>query len=615
MGGATAAAAETSPEIPLAFAETGKLATSCAALAEGVKVSVRNETASEQPISLVPEFKDEAGAVVPPEKVCGGLSVDVPATVKAGRETTATLSAQKGESELSGSLALFAAAGGVVRREVAVSSEAVAVPIKEAPLVESGTVRLTGSATGPIWIPVEAASEATVAAASAGEEVAKSPSEERVGVVSGKNGSAPVIYAGKRESLGASTEAVGLELDTDGLDPGAYSGSVDLDPGDKEKGKVTLEVKIAAYWWIAALLLLVGIGVSLILQRSSGRLSPRTRLRRRIGGLDKRSEELEGALQSKGEGKNWATFAIDREDLATQIKSDLESQLNDASKYVVFQIDKKVLESLEAAIVVVEAQIDLLKQIPEHAHDLERELDKLPSRPTGEKPSLDAEARKVLVGAELRADELKSRIEEIDARAKQVRTLLVLLDRLEDLRKARVELDPLGETALKALDKALDTTDRLLWTAETAEDLATAAGGIQETAKMAAGLAHELPEPIALPIYLFQAAYAEEPMIEVLKGPDGPSAPPELPAQPPAPTLDAGSIQDETTRAIVAQCFAVAIAAAVAMATGLAALYATNETWGSCWDLLAAGIWGLGVQASVSTLATTIDGVGALRRS
>jgi hypothetical protein len=616
------------------FAETGKLTTSCAALTKGVKVVVANETATAQPINLVPlEFKNKAGGTVVPKEVCGGLEVSVPKTVAGGRSATATLSAEEGKSELSGSLVLFAAAGAVSRREVSISPKVAAETIEETPLVESQAVRLEGSNTGPIWIPVEASSEATAPAVATGGKPAEEPAKERVGVVSGKNGSAPVVFEGAKKSLGAATEQVKLELDTDGLDPGAYSGSVDLNPGDEEAGKVMLEVKVAAYWWLAALLLIAGIVVSLGLQRLAGRLSPRKRLRSRMGGLSKRSERLETALQTgPGKDKPWAGFTVDRDNLSA-VKADLESQLTDASECVVIQIDKKVLESLEAAIVVVEAQVDLLKQIPEHAGDLERELDKLPSR-EGKPPALDAEARRLLHGGILRADELKARVEEIDTKAKQVRTLLVLLDRLEDLRQARHELNPLGGDKLKALDKAIGTIDRLLWTAETAEDLETAAEEIQDAAKEAAELWQELPEPPAFSIYLLQTAHSRRPMlaqfafaddtiellseeaaaIEALEGTGGPSTPPQLPAEPPAPALNAESIKQETARAIVAQSIAVVIAAFVAVATGLVALYATNETWGSCWDLIAAAIWGLGAQAAVSTLATSLDGLGTLGR-
>ena len=307
--------------------------------------------------------------------------------------------------EYTGSLSLYAAAGRVARREVSISAKAPAEMLELEPTVESATAELEGSARGPIWVPVKGLG-------------ASKPVP--VGVVSGPDGIAAVVSSGKSERLNGSASKVELELESD-LDPGTYSGTVDLDQSDDEKGKVELEIKIAAYWWIAALLLIVGIGVGIPLQRVAGRMIPRARLRGQIQGLSTRHDEAIAELTGSAKGKEWGKFKVKDVD---SLKAGLETQLDKASGLVLIKIDTKVLESLETAIAAVEAQIDLLKEIPKHAEDLETEREKLPGEldlPVGggrqDRPSLYAEAGKPLVGEGVRADALKTRLEDIDTRA------------------------------------------------------------------------------------------------------------------------------------------------------------------------------------------------------
>jgi len=523
---------------------------------------------------------------------------------------------------------------------VSISSRPPAKALEATPLITGETAKLGESERGPIWIPVEGP---------AGDLPRASTQDGlTVGAVSGTNGTAAVVYGG-RKRLNKSAAKVKLELEPDGLDPGAYKGTVDLNRGDDEKGIVELEIKVAACWAIAAGLLLAGIVLALALQRLFGRWLPRARLRRRIQALSDRHKESVAALTAPpGGSKDWGKFRI--KDLESLMKG-LEDQLGKATKSAVIQIDKKVLESLEAAIAVVEAQIDLLKEIPKHAGELEAVLEELrgdrpegfepPPGADGGRPALDAAARKALAGVPVKADQLKPRIEEIDARAKQVKILGGLEDRLADLSAARKTLNALNNPELVKLDTKLSAIRYLLWTAETAEDLDTAAKEIQDTAKAIAELWHELhqaPQPPAKVLGLASgsrpllAAYAavdwqpelrsdEAVIVETFEVPSGapasPPAPPSIPDEPPAPRLDAESAEHEVRRAFWAQCAAFVIATLVAVATGLIALYVPNETWGSCWDYLAAAIWGLGVQATVGALATSLDGLGALlpRRS
>jgi hypothetical protein len=636
LGTGSATAAE-GPEPPLAFAETDALQTTCAKLAAGVNVPIRNETAARQRVRLIAvEFKDSGKAAVGRNGVCGGLSVKVPPRLRGGRGATATLRAKKRRrGEFSGSLLLFATKGRVVRREVAIAPKNPSKTLAATPLLDSATEALGKSDRGPIWIPVEGSVGALPRPPAKGALT--------VGAVSGANGGAAVVYGG-RGQLDGLTANVKLEL-ADGLQPGAYAGTVDLNPDDDEKGDVALELKVAASWEIAAALLLAGILLALLLQRFTGSFVPRFRLRTRIRGLSERHQKLVEALTDfAAEGKNWGKFRI--EDVES-LREGLEKQLSNATRDAVIQIDKKVLDSLESAVTVVEAQIDLLKEIPRHGSDLEKELQKLAKkRPEGftppagidrANPALDAEARKALVGSEVKADQLKPCIEEIDARAKQVRILQGLEGRLADLSDATRTLKTVDNPEVTKLDTKLTAISYLLWTAETAEDLETAAEEIQNTAKAIAELWHELEQTSELPASLLRAggnrpgfesymAFDWQPELvseravvianlEVPPGaPSSPSAPPSLPAAPPPPQLDAEAAEDEARRALWGQCLAFVLAAFVAVATGLIALYAPNDTWGSEWDYLAAAIWGLGVQATVSTLATSLDGLGLLRR-
>jgi hypothetical protein len=638
LGTGSATAAE-APEPPLAFADVETLQTTCAKLAAGVNVRIRNETAARQRVHLIPlEFKS-GDTAIGSGGVCGGLRIKVPPRLRGGRVATATLRAtKKRKGEFSGSLLLFATKGRVARREVSIAAKNPSKTLAATPLVESAAAALNDSDRGSIWVPVEGPASA-LPRPPAGAALS-------VGAVTGANGSAAVVYGG-RKRLNGSTAKIKLELDN-GLEPGAYSGKIDLNPSDEEKGSVALEIKVAACWAIAALLLLVGIVAALLLQRLIKRLLPRARLRGRIQGLSKRHKEaMDALIAPPGGSKDWSRFRIEN---LESLRKSLDEQLRTATKSVVIEIDKKVLESLESAIATVEAQIDLLKEIPDHAGDLEDEIQKLEASPegmprppgaNGDKPALVILAREALAGGPAKAGRLKLRVEEIDARAKQMRILCELEERLADLSADRKTLKALNNPEVAKLDSKLTAIRYLLWTAATADDLETAASEIQETAKTIAELWHELHQKVPSPSKAAGLASGSRPLlatyaaidwqpellseetavVETLEVPPGaPSAPPApraIPEPPPEAPLDAESIEQEVRRAFWAQWLAFVIAALVALATGLLALYVPNETWGSEWDYLAAAIWGLGVQATVSTVATSLDslgGLGLLRR-
>lgn len=625
----------------LVFTETEPLRTTCASLRNGMKVGIRNETATRQSVSLTPvEFTDSAGAAVHGKAICGGLIVKVAPVVAGGRGTFAHIHSEgsAAQGELTGRLLLSTMRGKVSRREMQIGAADPKPGLEAAPLVVSQSVHLGDSSQGPIRIPVEG----TVGRLPGRKENKKEEPTPTLGAVAGSNGSAAVAYAGA-EPLSDATSKVKLELEPDGLDPGAYKGVIDLNQSDPEAGQVELEIKVASSWTIAALLLLAGILLALLLQRLLGRQQSLNRLQGRIGDLDERQKRAREKLQHEADatpGATWGSFRIGN---LASCEAKLKVQLEDAADKAVIQFDKKVQESLEAAIAVVESQIDLLEAIPSHARALEKELHDagVPARPSSEATAPDRYAlleicRTALRGRSVEAEKLTPLIEEIDVRAKQVHTLQGLQDRLGNLRHERPKLDLLvGQkgTELKQLDKQLAVSQYFLNTAVSAEDLDTAAKAIQTAAILFAGLWYELPDAIpgeALRYALvddrrlseFVDEDSERPppsdeaaAISALEVPaDAPSAQPptpSLPEAPPNPELGPGAVRRKARRGHAIQWGAIMIGGLVALASGLIALYVPNETWGSDWDYLAAAIWGLGAQASVTSLATAIDGLGA----
>jgi hypothetical protein len=633
----------------LVFVENEPLQTTCASLRNGIEIRIRNETAATQSLNVVPvEFRDPAGTEVQPEEVCGGLEVDGPSTLPGGRATTAEIKGKDktAQGDLSGTLLLYPDRGKVSRREIAISPPNPHVdPQRElaaAPLVTAQTIHLDDSSQGPILIPVKGPAK-DLPPSKTNEDGEPKPT---VGAVAGSNGEAAIAYGGAERLNGESAKA-SLSLEPDGLPPGAYKGTVDLNQGDDEKGTVELEIKVSKSWILAAILLAIGILIALPLQRLFGRWLPRVRLRGRIRELETRHNRarVKLAQMAKASGEaEWGSFSI--ADLKA-LEERLEEQLTAGTRLAVIQIDKKVQESLEAAIAVVESQIDLLKEIPRHARYLEKALREVnpgprPNSSPSAKPVLYGESTTALRGREIDAEQLNSLIEEIDARTKQIHILHGLMGRLDSLTEERGKLNiPRNEkTKLKELEKHLAVIRYLLWTARTAEDLDTAAKAIQGAANEIAELGVMLPgeEPreamrYALvgdrrfaPFVSFDPEWRppsdEAAAIEAVEVPAGapsaPPPPPSVPEAPPAPKLNAGAAEREARHALMAQFAAVGIGILVALASGLIALYVPNETWGSTWDLVAAVVWGLGAQASVSSLATAIDGFGAfglLRRS
>jgi hypothetical protein len=619
-------------EVPLGFAEEAALTTTCSDLVDGVEVPIRNETAVPQEAHLVlGAFGGAEGKPVGNGAICGGLEVQLAdSTLGAGTTTSARLVAKAATgSSFSGSLVLFGRDGRVARRELAIAV-APAVGLEATPLVPSISAERDHADPfdqGPVWVPV------AIPAGEIPPLPASAPKTISVGALAGTNGTVAVTYSGETKPLTETTALVGVDLG--GADPGSYSGTIDLLPGDDEKGAVALALTVTTWWPIPALVLLIGIGLGIWVQRQSGLRGPRARLLKRIEDLEQRHTDARAKLRKeanvppKGPGDEaWGAFAITDLD---ELQKGLRERVDASTKKVAIQIDKTVLTDLEAKIGVVEGQIDLLEAVSDHAEGLEGALRKLESeRPADlparkgsdletEEPALAPEARKALAGEAVAADELQKRLDAIDARGEEVRTLQRLEERLSDLWIDRRELDQLEDSLLTPLDAELDSIRHRLWSAEESEDLESAAEALQGTAKKVADLWHRLsptrPVPLRIEILGMRArgvAAGSEVAEALAEVEAGAGAAPPIPPPPP-PGLSAEEATRQIAKARANQWIVLLMGALVALASGLAALY-VGKAWGSCWDYLAALIWGMLAQATVLALATSIDGLRALGR-
>jgi hypothetical protein len=626
---------------PLGFTEQGSLSVSCADLVEGQGIAIRNETASRRRIRLsVSGLENADGKVIGLRKVCGGLRIKVPVKVLGpGRSTKATLTASSGGAlSYSGSLMLFARIGRVARREIAISPTP-EPELSASPLVDSQSVErsdLNPFDGGLVWVPVSLPDEDIPAPPESPDGTRSST----VGALAGVNGTIPVTYEGDSKPLTPTTSLVGLKLG--GYEPGSYSGKVDLMPGTEE-GDVTLDLKVTTWAPIPAIVLLIGIVFGVLLQRQSGRRGPRARLLQRIDDLEERHGDATAKLRlaagappggGGGQAKPWGAFSISQ---LPEVQTKLREQVEQSTEKAWIQIDKAVLDDLEARIAVVEGQIDLLEMVPDLAGELEEALTELEANRPAElpplrssdaeqpKPSLDAEARLALVGAAIGARKLQGKLDAVRSQAAAARNLQELEERLHQLWMARRTLDDdsLSKSEEAELETRLAAIRHLLWGAESSEDLESAAKQTEEAAMKIASLWHKLPKgarPLpphvqkmsslimamedAEPIYLAAPGVVAEQHLP-------PSAPGPVPAAP-LPKLSVEEAESQISKARFNQGLLVLVAAAVALASGLGVLY-VGKPWGSFWDYVAALGWGLAAQTLVLSLATSIDGLGALR--
>jgi hypothetical protein len=615
-------------EPPVGFADAEPIATSCAELGGGgVRIPVRNETAVRQRVGIGVELTRDNGRSVQPRAVCGGLETLPPSrSLRPGQGATLKLLAPNPvrKGSFAGTVAVFARHGRVARKELTITNEpAPPQGLDATPWTPSVSADLHPAETGPVWIPVQG-STADLPPVVASE--AATPGTV-VGAVSGPGDPVAVVFKGESRPLGTEASQVGVELEGD-LSPGTYSGEVDLAPEDPESGTVSLVVRVSDEWWIAALALLGGILLGIVLLRASGRTLPRARLLGRVAGLDRRHRDARDALDAAAAGKSWGSAWIS--DLK-QLKEKLQAEIEEATGRlrVLVRIEKSAIDNIEAAIAVVEAQVDLLKEIPKHARPLEAVLQLPRAKPPAAQDAaagesrLDREAKALLEAGGVRADDLKPKLEEMDRRAKQIAKLRNLEARLEVLRLKTAKLNnrPVGK--LVSLTEALDEIGSGLWEAKGDDDLQAigemfpeavellaAAQAMQKDPQTDAAKATAAQDQAETAIALTQTivgASAGAPAVAAAMQPLVVS----VPQTPPPPQLTDDDSKKAVLRALKIQVFVVFVSAILAIASGLGALY-VGKTWGTYWDVIAAVVWGTAAQTVVTALVTSLDDLGAL---
>ena len=636
----------TAAEPPLTFVKSEALNPSCAELAgKGIEIAIRNETGKRRLAHIsLGKFADPDGTALNVGQVCGGLRA-LPSRVLLGGASEAIVrlhGTTKERGTFTGSLALFASAGRVARLDLSITPEP--IPAQATPLVESQSVErdhLSPMSQEPVWVPVNLAVS----------EVPPVPANEKtLGALTGSNGTVAVTDSGKRKRLTATTSMIGLDITDAGA--GSYKGKVDLLPDDEEKGTMEINLTMTTWWLFPAIVLALGIAVGVWVQRRVGLIQPVEQLRKRIGDLQSRyetaSQELRIAAGGPGDKKPWGGFGI--KDLPA-LQAELLKRVMASAKGAVVKLDEEVLKDLKTKVSAVEGEIDLLEEIPEHAEVLEEALKgleearpkALPPLDGGSRqttPQLVAEVETTLRGSMVRADQLKKRVEAIDTRVGRVVTLQELEARLGELWAATENLPAsVDQPELSSLKKALRALRRQLWTATGPEDLTSAAADAQKARQQIAALwvavadKESLPPVVqsvamqgvvvaaaqSTPISLGEQGDASQfaPATPSLTAMPYPAAAPIAPAVPslaptPEPRLSAEQADRKLKRARIAQLAVVVLVGIVAFSSGMQALY-VGKAWGSTfWEWLAIFVWGIGVQATVATLATSLDGLGAL---
>lgn len=638
---------------PASFAVEDPLATTCTKLAiKGAKVVVRNETGSKRRVRLAPrEFIRGNGKAIGVKKVCGGLIVTPPQlTLPGGASRKLKLRATAARAgNFTGSLALISRKGRVSRRAVSISAKPTqAKGLEAVPLVGAQNAERehgTPFDQDPVWVPVDLP-VSELPPVPSGKEVA-------LGALAGSNGAVAVTYDGRRKELTPTTSLVGLGVSD--AEAGTYKGKADLLPDDPDKGTVEIELKMTTWWGWAALVLVIGIATGIAVQRQVSLKQPLAQLRKRIGELQDRHQKGRDALRAGvgHGGRPWAEFDISD---TGALEKGLLKRVEDSGKDVVVKLDEEVLKDLKSKVAAIESQIDLLAEIPEHGEALEAALLSLEqTRPQDlpplhgassrqPKPRLATEAEKALAGSLVLAAKLKAKIEAVDTRLAQVGTLQEQEARLGELWVAAKGLDGSADAQkVGELKAALGTVRGQLWTAVGAEDLTAAAAELQKArqgvATLWVGVADDKSLPpevksVAIqgvaasvepaPVKVEEDAAAEPPPAVAVAQTAAPAAPlaesaagsaassvPSLPPTP-APKLSEEQTERNLEKARLGQLVVVVLVALVAFSSGMQALY-VGKTWGaSCWEWLAIFVWGIGVQATVSTLATSLDGLGAL---
>jgi hypothetical protein len=258
-------------------------------------------------------------------------------------------------------------------------------------------------------------------------------------------------------------------------------------------------------------------------------------------------------------------------------------------------------------------------------------LPPLPKAGSPAEPPLEAEAKALFTDG-VTADEVKPRLEQMDGHVKPIGMLRKFEGNLEELwlRWQALDRGTVGPETLRKIEKALIERRRRLWSTSDVEGLQDVGKQIEATEEelSAIELDAEEPHPPIIGKFLARGSFPAPDQLESLKKIAGadvaaqveaavsratiqPAAPVSVaPTRPPS-QLTEDAADTAIRRALQTQLFVVFVSAALAIASGLIALY-VGKTWGTRWDVVAAIAWGTAAQAVVTTLVTSLDDFGAL---
>jgi hypothetical protein len=662
LAGGPAQAQEAAP--PVVFADDKPVTGTCADLAEkDAEIQIWNETGTQQRVTI--EFEPRNGAASSSlEEACGDLVLEKPGNLESiagetvalrpAEGATLKLSAKDGDDSgsYSGALVIYGNGSRVARKKIEIAEPETSRTLEALPETEKAEAKMTTSEKGVLWVAVEAKEKSYAADGKGRQRVT-------LGSLSGPGDPIAVIWRGSTGTIGPEDSAnpdistLGLELEGD-LEPGSYSGGVDLAPNDEEKGTVALEVKVRkGLEWVGGLIL-AGILLGGILTLINAGVLPAARLRSRVAALTGRHEKAIASLKEgaptapegteevavpgneKKAPKHWSEIEIG--DLGA-LQVSLCERIAEAKKKALISMDKTFVANLDTEITGIEQQIDLLKKIPPFAQEVEKAL-RLPRPtelppPTGDreaKPKRETRAKEAITGGQLKAEEVKARIDRMEAAAKEVR----------ELREEEAELEILwvGTTELSESDEKKELEDELgdvreqVWALVEADEKKELTKQFRTARQKLARLSRDQPNAFSSRSSVHWAASGTGGMeqlirMEELVPPSGdvevrdrilaaslaaaaePATPPAAVKDVTAQPMDKDSAKEILNTAVKVQGAIVVLTGLLALATGIKALY--GDTWGTPLDCLGAFLWGVVGQALVTNLTTSIDEWSGLR--
>ncbi len=384
---------------------------------------------------------------------------------------------------------------------------------------------------------------------------------------------------------------------------GVYTGTIDLDPADKEAGNVTLTVTRTDYWVLPLLVLCLGIGLAIWVLRHANRGDTLLQRRERLHLLRERIAVAQSTLASAAAGTPWSTLdpSVAVQD-ATEAAIELLSTLGRGWKKLEASDDDLVaLDALLDDLATVAAEWEGLDELLHFVRDLANGL--RVSAPT----VASAVDSHIGATAAVTLDDLVAWLTETEAWS----------DALEGWPEAQLRLKSLGDwmalvdgsTAAEtppavAAREALATATDLLTTGTEPSLVADAIAALDRANAALATTGVRRPQPGAAPITL-AAALAVNP--NALAIGMGQLRIADLPTRPARPAESDGDIARRIAgkrrwRNLVA----IGATAAVALSTGMAALYA-GKAFGTATDYIAIALWGFGAQATLELLVAGID--------